>query len=212
MRTGVLGGFRKKTGSVIGSYWRNLDVIRGLPRISSKPATQLQIDQRLKFGLVTRFLSRVGDIIDLGYNKGNRSKSSMNESVSHHLKHAILGITPNFRLDYSKLQLTSGVLELPDNTSAAAVTPTKVDFSWESYGANSRFKDDTDKVTLLIYNPVNDRFVTMRDVVPRTALAYSMQVPPPFSGQTVHCYIFLSSILVKGRYSNSRYLGEVVVL
>jgi hypothetical protein len=49
IRQGILGGFRKKTGSVVGAYWRKLDVIRGLPRKSSKPPTIAQLNQQLKF-------------------------------------------------------------------------------------------------------------------------------------------------------------------
>ncbi|RZK61166.1 MAG: hypothetical protein EOO95_16865, partial [Pedobacter sp.] len=65
IKQGILGGFRKKTGTVVGAYWRKLDVIRALPRNSGKGATQLQINQQLKFGLVTSFLSNISGLIDV---------------------------------------------------------------------------------------------------------------------------------------------------
>lgn len=212
IRQGVLGGFRNKTGSVVGAYWRNLDVIKGLPRISNKPATQAQIDQRFKFGLVTSFLSNVSDIIDAGYKKGAGASSPMNESVSYHLKNAILGVAPNFSLDYSKLQFTSGVLKLPVTATAEAAAGFKVDFSWPVDGVNTRFKDDTDTASVLVYSPVRNEFVSRMNAVPRSTLAYSLQLPPHFSGLEMHCYISFSSTLIKGRYSKTMYLGEVLVL
>ena len=59
IKGGILGGFSNKTGAVIGAYWRTLNVMRGLPRKSSKAATQLQLDQQAKFTLAVATPSNV---------------------------------------------------------------------------------------------------------------------------------------------------------
>ena len=85
IRGRILGGFRKKAGAVIGAYWRSLDVIKGLPRISNKPPTQAQIDQRLKFALVTGFFSYVSDLIDVGYKALSGVETPMNVACAQPL-------------------------------------------------------------------------------------------------------------------------------
>jgi hypothetical protein len=121
-------------------------------------------------------------------------------------------VSPNFTLDYSKLQFTSGALKLPVGATAVAGTLAKIDFSWPVDGVNTMYKDDTDMASVLVYCPVRDEFVSRMNAVPRSTLAYSLQLPPHFSGLEVHCYITFSSTLVKGRHSKTLYLGEVPVL
>lgn len=49
IRKGANGGFSGKAGSVVGSSWREVDYIRGMPKRSGKPATILQLEQTVKF-------------------------------------------------------------------------------------------------------------------------------------------------------------------
>jgi len=212
IRGGVLGGFRNKTGSVVGASWRNLDVIRGLPKISSKPATQPQIDQRLKFGLVTSFLSLISEAIDVGYNIGSGSTSAMNEAVSYHLKEAVTGTSPDFTLDYTKIRFSSGKLNVPSSYSVAATTPAKIDLSWNLDGTDSKYKDATDTINVLVYNPSRGQFVTLMAAAPRSAQTYVLQLPPPFSGDEVHCYFSFTSVKKKALHSNSVYMQSITVL
>ena len=56
---GILGSFTGKVGTVIGSSWNGIDYMRSLPRPSSKAPTALQLAQREKFGLVTKFVAPI---------------------------------------------------------------------------------------------------------------------------------------------------------
>ncbi|WP_316814474.1 DUF6266 family protein [Pedobacter nyackensis] len=211
IRQGILGGFRNKTGSVVGAAWRNLDVIRGLPRKSNKPATELQIEQRTKFGLVTEFLTAMTEFIEEGYKKGSGSASAMNEAVAYHLKNAVTGIAPNFTIDYTKLQFSKGSLSVPSISTVDTVTPASVDFNWSLDGPNSRYKDDTDVINVLAFNPTKKQFVALRAAAPRSALNYSLMLPLDFVGDSVHCFFSFTSKKKKKLNSKSVYIGLLPV-
>lgn len=211
IRNGILGGFRKKTGSVVGAFWRDLNVIRALPRPSSKPPTQAQIEQRIKFGLVTSFLSAMSDLIDSCYQTSSGSTSPMNEAVSYHLKEAIIGVAPDFELDYSKLKFSRGKLSVPSVFSASPEAGAKVKFSWSEDGADHKYKEGTDMINVLVYEPIADRFVSLMDAAPRSALEFSLQLPPDLTGAEVHCFFSFTSSRKKKLHSRSVYVGLVEV-
>lgn len=211
IRQGILGGFRNKTGSVVGAYWRDLNVIRALPRVSNKPATQAQINQRFKFGLVTGFLSGLSDQIDAGFKKGAGSVSAMNAAVAYHLKTAITGVAPNFTLDYTKLKFSTGKLSLPASVGVDVTAPARLDFNWTLDGANAKYKDATDMVNVLVYNPTKNQFVSLMNAAPRSALGFNLPVPPDFTGDTVHTYLSFTSTLKKGLSSNSIHIAAIPI-
>lgn len=182
IRQGILGGFRKKTGSVIGAYWRKLDVIRGLPRVSNKPATQAQTNQRFKFGLVTSFLGRLSNFVDEGFGSENGSSSAMNLAVAYNLENAITGIAPNFVIDYTKLKINRGKLLLPGNIVIDITAPARLDITWLNIGPNDKYKDATDLANVVVYNPVKDTFTSLKGAAARSALGYNMLVPADYSG------------------------------
>ena len=51
IRQGANGGYSGKVGSTVGSSWKGIDYIKALPKKSSKPATQAQLEQQAKFKL-----------------------------------------------------------------------------------------------------------------------------------------------------------------
>lgn len=205
IKNGILGGFRKKVGNISGAFWRDLNVIKTLPKASGKPATQKQIDQRNKFGLVTGFLSSMSDLIDTGYMKGS-STSPMNEAVAYHLKHAITGAGPNFALDYTKIKFSSGKLSIPSTFGVNVTAAGKVDFSWSADGLDHKFKDATDVINVLAYNPTKNQFVSLMAAAPRSALKVVLQMPVDFVGDSVHCYFSFSSTKKKNLNSKSVYV------
>jgi len=212
LRQGILGGFRKKTGSVVGAYWRTLDVIRGLPRSSGKAPTQAQKDQQLKFGLTTGFLSWISDLVFTGYKSMSKIATPMNVAVSYNISAAITGVSPNFTLDYAKIRFSNGKLALPDGLTVESLAAAKLKFSWLHADPDDKLLDATDMATILVYNPVKAKFVKVVNVVPRSAGTYTLQVPASFADDDVHCYISFNSLKHKELVSVSQHLGLVNVI
>ena len=212
IRQGILGGFRKKTGSVIGAYWRTLDVIRGLPRISGKAATPAQLLQRAKFRIVTSRLSPIGPIIQTGFKAKSKVATPMNLAVAYHLENAITMLAGEPNLDWAKLKYSEGKVMVPFDISVATGAAGSLDFEWKNVGTESRLKAGTDRVTVLVYNEMKDHYVFYENIVARSAGSYNMVLPAEFSEDLVHAYISFNSTTEKELVSNSVYLGRVPVL
>lgn len=54
-KKGILGGFSGTVGTVVGSTWRGMDVMRSRPKKSGSAPTPEQLLQREKFALAMRF-------------------------------------------------------------------------------------------------------------------------------------------------------------
>lgn len=67
IKKGILGGFSGKVGTVIGGNWKGIDYMRSLPKKSSKPATALQNDQRIKFTIAMAFIKPISKLVTKGF-------------------------------------------------------------------------------------------------------------------------------------------------
>ena len=59
IKRGILGGFSNKIGSVVGSSWKGIAVMRSLPLSVANPDTAKQRTQRSAFRTVSQFASQI---------------------------------------------------------------------------------------------------------------------------------------------------------
>ncbi|MDR6783342.1 hypothetical protein ABIE26_000170 [Pedobacter africanus] len=155
------------------------------------PPTQPMLDQRFKFGLMNGWLNRISKLVKPDFADYGVAMSAVNACVGYNLKRAITGVSPNFTIDYSKVLYSRGKLDLPNNPLIATTTAAKLDYSWLAVTGDTNSKP-TDKVTFMVYNTDKDKFVTLQGIVVRSALAYSLQLPPDWSGDNVEAYLSLA--------------------
>jgi len=199
-----------RTGNNVGRVVKGKNVIAMRPSPSSKPATQAMLDQRFKFGLITSWLRRLGAVIDVGFKDYDAEMSSRNAAISYNLLNAVIGVSPNFTIDYEKVVYSRGKLDVANNPLVAVTTAAKLDYSWAAPTGDTNALG-TDKVTFVVYNEAKNKFVTLKGVVQRSALAYVLQLPPDWSGDEVQTYI--SFVSADGKLvSDSVYLAPVTVL
>ena len=208
---GILGGFRKKTGTVVGAFWRTLETIRAMPRISGKPQAQSIINQQIKFALITNFLSYISDLVQTGYKLQAEVQTEMNLAVADNLKNAIQGVAPDFSIKYAGITFSKGKINKGFGHAVASTGQSKVDLIWEDYG-KSTFCDPSDMATILVYNPAQHNFVTLVDAVERSAKMFSIQMPLAFTGDEVHCYMSFNSKIKKDMVSDSVYVGHILIV
>lgn len=110
---GIHGAYTGKVGNIVGSSWRGIDYVRSLPKKSSKPASDKQTAQRMKFGMTTSFLKSIKDVLMLGYSDSKqRGKTGYNVAFQHFIDKAIVGNYPNFSIDYAAVKIASGSLAI----------------------------------------------------------------------------------------------------
>ena len=59
IKQGILGGFKKKIGSVVGSSWKGIATMRSLPLSVANPKTAAQVSNRDRFKACAEFASLI---------------------------------------------------------------------------------------------------------------------------------------------------------
>src|SRR5690242_13623508 len=100
---GVMGKFFGAVGTVVGSTWKGLDVMRSkMGRRRGQPSLKQQM-QRAKFGVAIGFASALSKLLNFTFNKYANEKTGINYALSAILKKAVIGNYPDFKLDYSSI-------------------------------------------------------------------------------------------------------------
>lgn len=208
IRKGANGGFSGKAGSVVGSRWRDIDYIRGLPKLSNKPKSEKQLEQQARFTLAINVLLPVKKQLDIGFGKIRQGRTtSYNIALKHMLDYAIVGIYPVLEIDYPKIAFSQGRLSGVLGTSVLA-EPGKIKLSW-STDVNRSTALPGDLMTILVYEPESNEYVIGPPDVTRSASTVDITMPSDWVGLTVHVYLYLVS--EDQVVSNSSYAGSVIV-
>ncbi|MGY3055233.1 hypothetical protein ACVWYG_003448 [Pedobacter sp. UYEF25] len=209
-KKGILGVFSGKVGTVIGASWKGIDYMRSLPKASRKTASTKQQDQRLKFALVTNFFGPVKYLITTGYQTAKGNFTPMNNAVSYHLREAVIGVSPDFTIDFPKVVFSKGELLSPWNAVAAATVAGKVDFSWTD-NSTPAMGAALDKAIVIVYNPETNQYLLMENGATRADAEIVVDLPPNFEGDVVHCWMAFFAP-DDSAASTSVYLGTVEVI
>ena len=202
---GILGGVSGKVANVVGARWKGIDYIRAKPLSVANPRTLLQVNQRTKFALVLRFLQPNLNYVKIGYKNYAVKKSQFNSAMSYLLNNAIIGVSPNFEIDYSLALLSRGNLSTALNPVFDLTTPGQVEFSWDDNSTDGN-ANATDKVMVVAYNPLKGESIYLTEGAIRTDLSQALVLPNSYSGEEVHLFIsFMSAD--ETQLSNSTYIG-----
>jgi len=209
IRNGGNGAFSGKAGSFIGSSWRDINYMRGIPKISKKPKTLKQLEQQAKFAAAVKFIQPVKDLLNVGFGGQKSGRASgYNLALKHVLENAISGNYPDLSIDYSKAQFAKGSLAAPIG-SAVLAEAGELLLSWSpDLNPFNAFIDD--EATVLIYDPASNIYMSGPLGIVRVEGEMTISIPSAYLGNTVHVYMFFMSR--QGKLSNSSYVGESVVV
>ena len=205
---GVLGAFSGKVGSVIGSNWRDIDYMRGLPKKSSKPASAKQLIARAKFKMLIEFLVLVKSVIDKGFKHADgRRASAYNQGFTAN-KDAFAGTETEPELDFSKIILSkgSGVIKAT-GCKLAAEGDGVLSLSWDAISGNVNAL--TDQATIVLYCE-EDKEVVVHSGVLRSLNTAQLQIPSNWKGCTIHGYLYMTS--KEDKNSLTSYAGPLSIM
>lgn len=204
---GILGGVSGKVGNVIGGNWKGIDYIRIKPSSVANPRTDGQVMQRNKFTVTLEFLQAVKPFVKAGYRNLANKKTEFNAAMSYILNNAITGIDPDFVVDYNAALLSRGGLSTPLSPTADASVSGVVTFTWGDNSTETN-ASATDKVMLLVYNPVKKESVSIvGNGATRVDGSLSIPLPSTYAGDAIE--LFIAFMSADGtQLSNSNYLGS----
>ena len=209
IRNGGNGAFSGKAGSFIGSSWKNVDYIKGIPKLSNKPATPKQLEQRQRFAIALAFLTPIRDLVNTGYKgpAGNKS-TGMNMAMQHTLTNAIVGTYPDLSIDPELVIISKGSLQKPSDLTMLVTAETSLTLNWfVNLSKSCSFADD--KLFVLIYHPVRDLFLVFEEIATRGLGIANIQLPNQFAEESFFVYAFFQQ-RDNSRCSNSVCAGLLV--
>lgn len=220
LRSGIFGGFRKKTGPIIGRRGRGMNIITALHHPSTIAPTKPQQDAKERFSLLTSFLSTISELVNIGFKHYAKNKRPLNLAYSYNYKNAFVMEDDRYLLNYPQIMYSRGHTETPEGEqvvlesslvvsegSSIVSEIRRVKFTWSPQG-QSVYCQYTDLGTFLVYNPAKEKAITVVKAIDRYALEYSVVLPLEFEGDLVHCYMSFAS--ADGKVTgDSVYVGSV---
>jgi len=208
IKQGILGGFSGKVGNIVGASWRGIDYIRSMPASVHNPRTEAQVSQRNRFSLVGKMLKTIVPIIRIGFaGSVGTGKSAFSVAMSYNVKNAVIGLFPDFEINFDAVKISSGDLYGAANAEASSAAGS-ISFVWDTDLLNNAAA--TDKVILLAFNAVTGEASYDMNAATRADGSGSLAVPPAWDGGQVDTYLALTS--ADGKIvSNSVYTGRITV-
>lgn len=208
IRTGILGGFQGKVGTVVGSTWRGEDIMRALPKKSGKTPTELQKLQRVKFKAVSEFLNPLRSTLSTYFGNGSGVKSRYNLATSYHISNAVEVTDEVAQILYPRVLVAKGTLFGFQNISITHAE-TDISLQWEDNTAFGNAKAE-DTINVVCYNEVLNTFYVFENIATRNGGSATVTLPQDFMGYDMEVYAFLYDGATKTA-SNSVYLGNVAL-
>ena len=168
----------------------------------SNPRTPKQVEHRGKFGYINHAMRSFYPVfkVTFGGNPGIRF------GINFAFKNAIIGLHPDYSLDYPKLMFTNGALYQTNQVSAAKALGSFVKFDWDYTKMAGNNPDD--QANIICYNKDVDQAILDLAVVDREAATFSVELPKIWVGGTVYCWIYFTT--QDGTMNSaSQYISEV---
>jgi hypothetical protein len=132
-----------------------------------------------------------------------------NKGVSHGVSLAFGAVTgeyPDFSIDFSKLILSQGGLNMSSFLNVTKTAATKLKFEWDTTVGFQG--DDNDGVNIVLLNAENRVGLLKQNLILRGEGTVEIELPIVWAGQSVHCWIYFTS--PDGTVnSNSQYIDLV---
>jgi hypothetical protein len=204
---GIMGGFTGILGGVEGYIRKGQPVMRARRRkVVGSSDAQKACRQKMK--VVNEFTRMITDFVRIGFgvDAAPTTKTANNLAKSYQLLHGLKGEYPNLEIDYPKVRVTSGTLEVVQNPTMV-LEGSVLNFSWE----NDKIRDNSvedDQLMILLYYPDRMigryRFTGAR----RGELKDSMKVLKLKPGERIEAYLSFRSD-DRMSISNSVYVGFI---
>ena len=206
IKTGILGGFQGKVGTVIGSTWRGESIMRALPKTAAKAPTESQRIQRLKFKAVSEFLNPLRSTLSTYFGNDTGVKSKYNMATSYHITNAVEITEQGTQILYPRVLVAKGTLFGFQNLTTTP-SETVITLNWEDNTVFGNAKAE-DTVNVVCYIEEVNTFYVFESIANRDGLTASVTLPQNFLGYNVEAYAFLYDKVSKTS-SNSVYLGSI---
>lgn len=208
LKNGILGGITGKIGNIEGYMLNGQYIVRSCRRKSTKPRTEKQLANQQKFTIVNHFVNSFIDFVLIGFDYAAMGKpqSPHNLAVSYQYKYAVTGQYPDFIIDYSKVRVAEGPINIQHVNASVKSENNHLKFTWVP---DLTYSLGNNHVMLLAYAPTLREAVYTLCGAKRSEGTDVLKLPDSWKGEVIETYL---SFREENRMvcANSLYLGQVV--
>lgn len=205
---GVHGNWTGKVGNVVGAMKDGRTILRIYQPIVANPNTEGQQLQRSKLSLVAEFLRNMSAIVKLGYTPNTKYGTRWSDCIRENMRNAISVVGGAASLDYTKVVISNGNLDLPLNLTASN-DANDLTFAWtDNSGVGNALA--TDVLVYAIKNKTKDVWMAADSNTARSTRSYTIALPSAWSGDEIYIYAFMKR--ADGSMSSeTAYIGDIVL-
>jgi len=204
---GINGPVVGKLNKLVSYVLNGQVVVRSIGTVTAQ-STVPQLSARMKTSISSKLLKVLQEFFNVGFSievKGS-TKNAFNKAVEINSRKMTVGVYPNFQVDYSKIELSRGILKKGENLLAAA-TDELISFSWTA-DLKMAWPESTDLVMMIAYFPQENRSVYKIGGNPRSTGADTLTLPPSLKG--LHAETYMAFVAAdRKQVSDSTYLGSL---
>ena len=167
--------------------------------IPPNPNTIKQQTQRGKFGFVVKELNCMRKMFAVTFG----GQYGINRAVSLAMKTCVSGDFPDFRIDYSRLQVAVGSLPLPLKTDIQKQASNIFKLTWNYDPLLHDHPNDAINIVLL--NNSLQQVIFLQHIAMRADGLVEFSIPEPWSNAEIHTWIYFSNSN-DNHFSDSKYL------
>lgn len=207
---GILDGFFGKVGTVVGSFWKGIPVMRAYVRRIHDRKNNSQLLVRARFTAISDLASAFLSAIRIGLRNAasNSHTTEANVFVKKNWNAVQATTVDSVTIDYADLVVSKGALTSVQFGTAQFDTPQQVDVAFDSNEEVDGTSLD-DLVYLFVYCP-DTKGGILSAPVKRSVKSISLMVPSYWNGMKVHLWGFTlgGDLFNAGTLSDSSYIGS----
>lgn len=205
---GVFGNWVKRVGNVVGRVVNGQNIYSIYQPNVSNPQTDTQQQIRTKFRMLCKLGSVIASFLKLGLLGSKGDGTWLSRFISVNFDKGVTGTWPEFELNYPKLILSQGNVDLPYNP-AAQLQGSDINITWTDNSGIGNAQDN-DKVMFVVFNKDKIQSIADTEAADRSSRQASYSLPASWNGDTV--YVYFAMYRTKDKVaSTSLFLGQFSV-
>jgi hypothetical protein len=187
IKQGILGGFSGKVGSIVGTSWKGIAVMKALPLSVANPRTASQVGQRTKFTTIVELGSALlSSIVKPLWDRFAQKQSGYNAFISTNVdKVSSVGV-----IDFQNVKMSVGSLtSAPIDVATAINNSASVTFDFvNNSGTGSALPSD--EVYAVCINQTTGAVASQENILTRADEYVTIIMPANnVTGQKLACYL-----------------------
>lgn len=208
LKNSILGGILGAIGNIEGYMLNGQYIVRSRRRKSSKLPSEKQLASWQKMRVVNHFLGAFDPFVKLGFSHVviGKTYNAYTAAIRYQMLNAIGGKYPDHCIDYEKVRLTEGTLNIEGINATVSIQDNILKFTWIP---DFSYAHSNDHVMLLAYAPsLNEAVYNLCGTKRSTGTDVLILPDDSWKGKVIETYLSFkdeSSMLC----ANSIYTGQI---